>query len=155
MGGCVVISDKAQRTRKWALSWAQYRRRDTLTILCSFRLRSDTACKEPIVVALTKLPCSLNKFIHPQAFDPNPRTKTKKLERKILWNPGHKGITWHNSSQSLFSNLLSAFSLQNFSNASSRGTISPFCWVAGSSRFRMFNDLDSLSWAPSTISSLV
>jgi len=29
VGGCVVISDKAQRTRKWALSWAQYRRRDT------------------------------------------------------------------------------------------------------------------------------
>jgi len=28
VGGCVVISDKAQRTRKWALSWAQYRRRD-------------------------------------------------------------------------------------------------------------------------------
>jgi len=28
VGGCVVISDKAQRMRKWALSWAQYRRRD-------------------------------------------------------------------------------------------------------------------------------
>jgi len=29
MGGCVVISDKAQHTRKWALSWARYRQRDT------------------------------------------------------------------------------------------------------------------------------
>jgi len=31
VGGCVVISDKAQRMRKWALSWARYRRRDTIT----------------------------------------------------------------------------------------------------------------------------
>jgi len=29
VGGCVVICDKAQRTRKWALWWAQYRRRDS------------------------------------------------------------------------------------------------------------------------------
>jgi len=28
VGDCVVISDKVQHTQKWALSWAQYRRRD-------------------------------------------------------------------------------------------------------------------------------
>jgi hypothetical protein len=35
VGGCVVISDKAQHTRKWALSWAQYRRRDKVEMLDS------------------------------------------------------------------------------------------------------------------------
>ena len=33
MGGCVVISDKAQHTRKWALSWARYRQRDRVHTL--------------------------------------------------------------------------------------------------------------------------
>jgi len=33
VGGNVVISDKAQRMRKWALSWAQYRRRDKIARL--------------------------------------------------------------------------------------------------------------------------
>jgi hypothetical protein len=28
VGGCAVVSDKAQRTRKRALSWARYRQRD-------------------------------------------------------------------------------------------------------------------------------
>ena len=41
MGGCVVISDKAQRTRKWALSWAQYRRRDTYYSLWSGHKQSE------------------------------------------------------------------------------------------------------------------
>jgi len=34
VGGCVVISDKVQRTRKWALSWARYRQRDSLSLVC-------------------------------------------------------------------------------------------------------------------------
>jgi hypothetical protein len=41
VGGCVVISDKAQHTRKWALSWAHYRRRDTFTSHTSFEILID------------------------------------------------------------------------------------------------------------------
>jgi hypothetical protein len=32
VGGCVVISDKVQRTGMWALSWGQYWRRDRSTM---------------------------------------------------------------------------------------------------------------------------
>jgi len=33
VGGCAVVSDKVQHTRKRALSWARYRQRDKQSVM--------------------------------------------------------------------------------------------------------------------------
>lgn len=53
---------------------------------------------------------------------------------------------------SAFTSRRSLRNLRSFSRASSSGTITPLFCVAGSSRFRMLSDRESLSCAPTTAS---